>query len=98
MSYVWRPRRGVTITKTEKGLFLFQFYRQLDLERVVERGPWIFDNHLLVLGRVQMGAALSNIPLVHVAFWVQAHNFALRFYDTSSRDLSWKLHWVLPGI
>lgn len=47
LANVWRPRRGVTITETDKGLSLFQFYHRLDLETVVEGGPWSFDNHLL---------------------------------------------------
>lgn len=54
----------MTITETEKGLFLFQ---------------WSFDSHLLVLGRVHVGAIMANIPLVHVPFWVQIHNLPLGF-------------------
>lgn len=77
---VWRPRRGVTITETEKGLYLFQIYHILDMDKVVNGGPWNFDNHLLLLGRVQMGVTLSSsIPLFHVAFWVQDHNLPLGF-------------------
>lgn len=31
MADVWRPGRGVLITEVEEGLFLFQFYHQLDI-------------------------------------------------------------------
>lgn len=76
---VWRLGRGVNITETEKGLFLFQFFHQVDLERVEGGGPWSFDGHLLVLSRVHMGVTLTSIPLFHVAFWIQIHNLPLGF-------------------
>lgn len=44
------------------------------MERVLKGGPWTFDNHLLVLGRMQLGVPIPDIPLFHVEFWVQAHN------------------------
>lgn len=75
--------RGVTITETEKGLYHFQFYHRLDLERVTEGGPWSFDNHLLVLGRVQIGTRLFNVSLFHVAFSLQIHNLLLGFMTSS---------------
>lgn len=83
MANVWRPGRRVTITEVEKGFYLFQFYHRLDMERVTNDGPWSFDNHLLVLGRVQLGVVMSHIPLFHVAFWVQADNLPLGFMTTT---------------
>lgn len=83
LSKIWRPGKGVTISETEKGLYLFQFYHRLDMERVVNGGPWSYDNHLLVFGRVQLGVAMTTIPLFHVAFWVQAHNLPLGFMTTT---------------
>lgn len=65
---VWRPRKGVTITKMKKGLYLFKFYHQPDMDRVVHGGPWSFDNHLPMLGRVQNGVAMASIPLFQWPF------------------------------
>nr|GMC46969.1 uncharacterized protein LOC109149920 [Ipomoea batatas] len=40
MAGVWRPGKGVTIMELQHNLFLFQFYHEFDLQRVLEDGPW----------------------------------------------------------
>lgn len=52
------------------------------MDRVTSGGPWSFDNHLLILGRVGVGAVLANISLFHVPFWVQVHNLLMGFMTT----------------
>lgn len=79
LSEVWRPVKGVSIREATPGVFLFQFFHIMDLERVMKGGPWTFDNHLLVLGRMQVGVPLHDIPLFHTEFWVQAHNLPVGF-------------------
>jgi hypothetical protein len=74
MANIWRPVKGVKIKETTPGLFLFQFAHALDMEAVLQGGPWMFDNHMLILDRVQLGVQIENIPLHHVDFWVQVHN------------------------
>ncbi|XP_045788287.1 uncharacterized protein LOC123883507 [Trifolium pratense] len=74
MADFWRPVHGVKIKEAKKGLFLFQFSHELDMEEVLQGGPWNFDNHMLIMERVQIGVQIENIPLYHVDFWVQVHN------------------------
>jgi 14-3-3 protein epsilon len=74
MADVWRPVKGVKIKEAKKGIFLFQFSHELDMEGVLQGGPWNFDNHMLIMERVQVGVQIENIPLHHVDFWVQVHN------------------------
>lgn len=45
----------------------------------MQGGPWTFDNHLLVLGHMTIGADIESIPLHHVEFWVQAHHLPVGF-------------------
>ncbi|GAU45339.1 hypothetical protein TSUD_84560 [Trifolium subterraneum] len=56
------------------GLFLFRFNHQLDMEEVLKKGPWTFDNQLLILERMLIGVQIENIPLYHADFWVQVHD------------------------
>lgn len=46
---VWRSGKGVTISEVVPGLFTFQFYHKLDYQRILNGGPWSFDNYMLVL-------------------------------------------------
>lgn len=61
MASIWRPVMGI---------FLFQFHHHRHIEGVMKGGPWTFDSHILILGRMQMGISIHNIPLNHVEFWV----------------------------
>lgn len=79
LAEVWRPVKGISIREVTPGVFLFQFYHVMDMERIMKGGPWTFDNHLLVLGRMQLGVPLQQIPLFHTEFWVQAHNLPVGF-------------------
>jgi 14-3-3 protein epsilon len=74
MADIWRPVKGVKIKEATTGLFLFQFAHELDMEAVLQGGPWSFNNQMLIIERVQLGVQIDNIPLNHVDFWVQVHN------------------------
>lgn len=79
MAEVWRPVKGVSIREVSLGMFLFQFFHKIDMEKVLGGGPWTFDNHILVLGRMRMGVPLQEIVLNHVDFWIQIHNLPIGF-------------------
>jgi 14-3-3 protein epsilon len=74
MADVWRPVKGVKIKEATPGLFLFQFAHALDMEAVLQGGPWSFNNQMLIMERVSLGVQIENIPLHHADFWVQVHN------------------------
>ncbi|CAN1812434.1 hypothetical protein LINPERHAP1_LOCUS26529 [Linum perenne] len=49
MATLWRPGRGMEIKRMGSKLMVIRFGREVDLRRVVEGGPWSFDDSLLVL-------------------------------------------------
>lgn len=79
MADVWRPFGGVTIREKELGLFLFQFYQQVDVLKVLKGGLWSFNKHILILSTMQEGLMLNQMPLFVVPFWVQVHNLPPAF-------------------
>jgi hypothetical protein len=79
MADLWRPVKGVTIKEANTGLFLFSFAHPLDMEAVLNGGPWTFDNNMLIMDRVRLGMQIESIPLFHVDFWVQIHNLPAGF-------------------
>ncbi|KAL8515005.1 hypothetical protein ACS0TY_013915 [Phlomoides rotata] len=52
MASVWKPSKRVSFKNIRSCRFLIQFYHKLDLARVVEGGPWSFDNHSLIIHRL----------------------------------------------
>ncbi|PNY09838.1 hypothetical protein L195_g006396 [Trifolium pratense] len=77
MAELWKPVRGVTIKETRAGKILFQFAHPIDMEEVLNGGPWVFDNNMLILEQVQLGMQIEHIPLFHVNMWVQVHNLPM---------------------
>jgi 14-3-3 protein epsilon len=72
-------REKITIIEIEPGLFLFQFYHKVDKDRVLNGGPWHFENHMLVLHEVKEGYLFNQIPLNHVDMWVKIHHLPAGF-------------------
>jgi hypothetical protein len=77
MADLWKPVKGVTIKEATAGKFLFHFAHPLDMEAVLNGGPWSFDNNMLLLEQVQIGMQVDQIPLFHVNLWVQVHNLPM---------------------
>lgn len=60
-------------------LFLFQFFHEIDIKRVLESGPWTFDQHILIVRRLGEDEQPHNVPLFHTSFWVQVYNLPIGF-------------------
>ncbi|XP_031104042.1 uncharacterized protein LOC116007477 isoform X3 [Ipomoea triloba] len=74
MASTWRPLMGVRILSLDENLFLFQFPHVKDMQRVIDDGPWSFENNILVCKQVQLGIRPEDVGLDKVAFWVQVHD------------------------
>lgn len=77
LSTIWMLVKGVTIKLLEQDRFLFQFYHKMDMERVLLGEPWLFDNYMLVLTKIQPGDPFLSMPLDHVDMWVKFATYPL---------------------
>lgn len=71
MVNLWHPIGGICITNLGDKRYLFQFFHEVDLQRVCSGTPWFFNNHLLILQPVLQGENPSSILLNFTEFWVQ---------------------------
>nr|POF10053.1 hypothetical protein CFP56_15694 [Quercus suber] len=55
----------------DPNLFQFKFNTEFDMMRIFKRGPWTFDNQLLMLQRWQKGKTASNMKWDKASLWVQ---------------------------
>lgn len=85
MASIWRPGKGICIKKIGSQMYLFQFFHSVDLRRVLDSGPWTFDNHLLILYQLAPGEVLPLIPLYFVDLWVQVYDLPLGYISKSIR-------------
>uniref|UniRef100_A0A803NLH2 Reverse transcriptase n=1 Tax=Cannabis sativa TaxID=3483 RepID=A0A803NLH2_CANSA len=79
MASLWQPGKGMYVKELDSNRFLFQFYHDVDIERVIEKSPWTFNNFLLVFQRLKKGEDPKLIPLSHVDMWIQLHDIQSRF-------------------
>ncbi|CAH9082733.1 unnamed protein product, partial [Cuscuta europaea] len=72
MDNVWKRIRGVTITEIGARRYMFQFYSENDLTRVLEDRSWTFD--LIVLAKLKQRDLPLHVPLNRADFWLQVHD------------------------
>jgi hypothetical protein len=73
MARAWKPGKRVSIVKTDGDRFLFQFHHKMDAARVLDDGPWLYDNFHIVMDRIQPGVVPTSVDLNHMDIWVQVH-------------------------
>ncbi|MBA0670545.1 hypothetical protein Goklo_023908 [Gossypium klotzschianum] len=67
MTNLWHLVKGVQIRDLGEKRYLFKFFHIIDMERVIKWAPWIFNNHLLILHKLQGGRSnKSSINLITV--------------------------------
>ncbi|MBA0659641.1 hypothetical protein Goklo_011754 [Gossypium klotzschianum] len=79
LASVWHPIGGVSISDLGKERYLFRFYYEVDVERVIKNGPWNFNSHLLILHRLQQGEDPLSVQLHWVDFWILIHDLPIGF-------------------
>ncbi|MBA0617812.1 hypothetical protein Godav_027231 [Gossypium davidsonii] len=55
LANLWHPVKGVQIRDLGEKRYLFKFFHVIDMERVIKGTPWTFNNHLLILHKLQGG-------------------------------------------
>uniref|UniRef100_A0A803P795 Reverse transcriptase domain-containing protein n=1 Tax=Cannabis sativa TaxID=3483 RepID=A0A803P795_CANSA len=79
MASLWRPGRGMFVKELDENLYLFQFYHQIDVDRVVEGSPWTFDRVPLIFSKLKEGENPWAMVLNKLDFWIQLHGLSTGF-------------------
>ncbi|MBA0757993.1 hypothetical protein Gotri_021033 [Gossypium trilobum] len=73
MADLWHPIGGICITELGEKRYLFQFFNEVGIERVVVGKSWFFNNHLLILQKIPGGENPAALELNFTEFWIQVH-------------------------
>lgn len=71
MRKVWGSPEGLRMVDVGENLFHFRFSNEMDLQRVVNGGPWCFDNMVLLLRRWEAGMKADTVIFNEIDFWIQ---------------------------
>lgn len=53
LASLWRPKEGVEIHDIRVQRYSFIFYHKLDLQKVIDGGPWTFEQSTFICQRLQ---------------------------------------------
>lgn len=73
LAKVWRPGKGMVAKEFSTNLYIFYFFHEKDRRRVLDDGPWTYEQNLLVLRKLEHGESPFNMDLTKAEFWVQIH-------------------------
>lgn len=67
---IWERPEGFKVEEIKPRIFQFFFDRELDVERVLEGGPWLFRNAWLILKRWDRSLSLNEDSFNMVKMWI----------------------------
>jgi hypothetical protein len=67
----------VVFKEVQDSIWLFEFIKEGDKERVTEGRPWSFDRQILVLYEFDGHCPPSKMEFTKLQFWIQVHDFPL---------------------
>jgi hypothetical protein len=74
LGHFWKPGKKVLILQADNGCFLFQFNHRLDAAKVLDEGPWLFDNYNMVIERIAPCVVSASVNLNYLDLWIQVHH------------------------
>lgn len=74
MEKAWRLSRSFTVKWLKKNCFKFSFQHPFDLFKVKNNGPWLINQHPLVLKDWPTNMLLKDIDFTRIPCWINIHN------------------------
>ncbi|KAM6600624.1 hypothetical protein CsatA_020233 [Cannabis sativa] len=74
MAFLWKPGKGLYVKELAQNRFLFQFYHEIDIKKVINGSQWTFDRKQLIFKRLKVGDNPRSIVLNRLDMWIQIHD------------------------
>lgn len=74
MASLWRPKEGMEVHDLGNYRYSFVFFHILDLQKVIEGGPWSFEQSMLLCHRLVDNEDPHALPLQEVDIWVELYD------------------------
>lgn len=79
MASLWRTGRGMYVKELDINRYIFQFYHEVDIARVIEGSLWTFGRFQLVFERLKEGDDPRTVSINKVDIWVHLHGMIAGF-------------------
>ncbi|GKD45283.1 zinc knuckle CX2CX4HX4C containing protein [Tanacetum coccineum] len=83
----WAKHGLKRIIMNAKGIFFFKFDTRAGLDAVLEGGPWMIRNSLIILKKWSMKTSLQKEELTHILIWVKLHDVPIQVFEEDGISL-----------
>jgi len=70
---IWEPKYQISLIPMEDNKFMVQLYSKANLARILERSPWLLDNNMIILKKVDVGENPLTMSMNTTEIWAQIH-------------------------
>lgn len=88
MQMLWHLKGRVEFKEVCFNLFIIEFRETLDITRIQEGRPWMFDQNLLYLTKYNKHLTSQHVSFTKELMWVQLHDLS---FGLMNRNFSTKL-------
>lgn len=78
MRMLWKPNKGLQVSKIEDNLYLAEFGDSRDKKKVMEMRPWSYEKQLVLMREFEGELVPKEIRLRWSPFCIQIHNLPLK--------------------
>lgn len=79
LASLWRPKEGMEVHDLGDYRYSFVFYHTMDLQKVLEGGPWSFEQNTLVYDIILAESDPKIMKLNDIDIWVQVYDIPKGF-------------------
>ncbi|GKA57115.1 zinc knuckle CX2CX4HX4C containing protein, partial [Tanacetum coccineum] len=83
----WGKHGLKRIMMNTKGFFFFKFDSKAGLEAILESGPWMIHNTLIILKKWSMATSLFKEELTRIPIWVKLHDVPFQVFEEDGISL-----------
>ncbi|GJS63304.1 zinc knuckle CX2CX4HX4C containing protein [Tanacetum coccineum] len=83
----WTKHGLKRIMMNAKGLFFLKFDTRAGLDAVLEGGPWMIRNSLIILKKWAMNTSLQKNELTRIPLWVKLHDVHIQVFEEDGISL-----------
>uniref|UniRef100_A0A803PKE1 RNase H type-1 domain-containing protein n=1 Tax=Cannabis sativa TaxID=3483 RepID=A0A803PKE1_CANSA len=84
LASLWQPGMGMFVKQLDNNQFLFQFFHEIDIQRVINGIPWTYDRMQLIIERLKVGGDPKLLALNTLDIGVQLHDVEPGFMAEST--------------
>ena len=92
---LWKPNKGVQISKLEEDLYLVEFGDEKDKRKVLDMCPWSYEKQLVLIQEFEGRLTPKEIEVKWAQFWVQIYTIPL---NSRTRETSWAIGSCLGAV